>query len=123
MRIVYNNLQISKHGELYEFNIFSATLSWSRLHIFIYSINKTKADVERCLMHVFKYIGGIPKELLTDNMKSYNYNNKSNICQVGEVFYDNIVANAILDRLLHHVYLFNITGNSYRTKDLVDMTQ
>ena len=61
---------ISKHGELYEFNIFSATLSWSRLHIFVYSINKTRADVERCLIHVFKYIGGIPKELLTDNMKS-----------------------------------------------------
>lgn len=40
----------------------------------------------------------------------------------GEVFSDNIVANAILDRLLHHVYLFNITGNSYRTKDLVDVT-
>lgn len=38
----------------------------------------------------------------------------------GEVFSDDIVANAILDRLLHHVYLFNITGNSYRTKDLID---
>ena len=61
---------ISKHGELFEFNIFSATLSWSRLHIFVYSVNKTRADVERCLIHVFRYIGGIPKELLTDNMKS-----------------------------------------------------
>lgn len=61
---------ISKHGELFEFNIFSATLSWSRLHIFVYSANKTRLDVERCLIHVFKYIGGIPKELLTDNMKS-----------------------------------------------------
>lgn len=61
---------ISKHGELFEFNIFSATLSWSRLHIFVYSVNKTRADVERCLIHVFKYIGGVPKELLTDNMKS-----------------------------------------------------
>lgn len=61
---------ISKQGELFEFNIFSATLSWSRLHIFVYSVNKTRADVERCLIHVFKYIGGIPKELLTDNMKS-----------------------------------------------------
>lgn len=38
----------------------------------------------------------------------------------GEVFSDDIVANAILDRLLHHVYLFNITGNSYRTKDLLE---
>ena len=41
----------------------------------------------------------------------------------GEVFSNNIVANAILDRLLHHVYLFNITGTSYRTKDLIDISQ
>ncbi len=61
---------ISKHGEIFEFNIFSATLSWSRLHIFVYSKNKTREDVERCLIEVFKYIGGMPKELLTDNMKT-----------------------------------------------------
>ena len=61
---------ISKHGEIFQFNIFSATLSWSRLHIFVYSVNKTRIDVQRCLIHVFKYIGGIPEELLTDNMKS-----------------------------------------------------
>ena len=61
---------ISKYGELFEFNIFSATLSWSRLHIFVYSVTKTRADVERCLIQVFKYIGGVPHELLTDNMKS-----------------------------------------------------
>lgn len=65
------NIQmISKYGEVFEFNIFSATLSWSRLHIFVYSVNKTRADVERCLIHVFNYIGGIPEELLTDNMKT-----------------------------------------------------
>lgn len=61
---------ISKHGEIFNFNIFSATLSWSRLHIFVYSVNKTREDVERCLIHVFKYIGGVPQELLTDNMKA-----------------------------------------------------
>lgn len=61
---------ISKHGEIFEFNIFSATLSWSRLHIFVYSKSKTRKDVERCLIKVFKYIGGVPKELLTDNMKT-----------------------------------------------------
>lgn len=35
----------------------------------------------------------------------------------GEVFSDNTLANAILDRLLHHSHVINITGNSYRTKD------
>ena len=61
---------ISKHGEIFEFNIFSATLSWSRLHVFVYSVNKTRADVQKCLIHVFEYIGGVTKIILTDNMKS-----------------------------------------------------
>jgi len=61
---------ISKHGELFEFNIFSATLSASRLHIFIYSKYKTRIDVQRCLIQTFQFIGGTPKELLTDNMSS-----------------------------------------------------
>ena len=37
----------------------------------------------------------------------------------GEVFADNMLANAILDRLLHHSYVFNITGDSYRLKDML----
>lgn len=61
---------ISKHGEIFEFNIFSATLGASRLHVFIYSKFKTRIDVQRCLIETFKYIGGLPEELLTDNMSS-----------------------------------------------------
>lgn len=37
----------------------------------------------------------------------------------GEVFSDNILANAILDRLLHHSSVININGNSYRIKDKI----
>ena len=61
---------ISKHGEIFEFNIFSATLGASRLHVFLYSKNKTRIDVERCLVKTFEYIGGVTKEILTDNMSS-----------------------------------------------------
>ena len=50
---------VSKHGELFEFNIFSATLGASRLHVFIYSKSKTRNDVQRCLIDTFKYIGGV----------------------------------------------------------------
>ena len=35
----------------------------------------------------------------------------------GELFGDSMIANAILDRLLHHSHIINITGNSYRLKD------
>lgn len=37
----------------------------------------------------------------------------------GEVLSDSTLASAILDRLLHHSYVFNIKGNSYRIKDKV----
>ena len=47
---------ISKNGELFEFNVFSATLGYSQLHDFVYSKTKTREDVERCLMTTFKYI-------------------------------------------------------------------
>ncbi len=61
---------VSKHGETFEFNIFSSTLGASRLHVFLYSKYKTRIDVERSLIKTFEYIGGMPEELLTDNMSS-----------------------------------------------------
>ena len=42
-----------------------------------------------------------------------------NFSKWGEVFSDNILANAILDRLLHHSTVVNINGNSYRIKDKI----
>ena len=35
-----------------------------------------------------------------------------------DIFGDEVVASAILDRLLHHSYPFLINGPSYRMKDL-----
>ena len=61
---------ISKHGELFEFNVFSTTLGYSRLHNFVYSKTKTREDVERCLMTTYKFMGGVPKCMLTDNMRA-----------------------------------------------------
>ena len=39
----------------------------------------------------------------------------------GEVFSDGMLANAILDRLLHHSQIVKIIGPSYRTKHVQDM--
>lgn len=38
-----------------------------------------------------------------------------------EIFNDVTLANAILDRLLHHSHIININGNSYRLKDKLKM--
>ena len=67
---------VNKHGEVFEFNIFSSTLSASRLHIFIYSKYRTRFDVQRSLIKTFQYIGGVTEETLTDNMSSIVNTNK-----------------------------------------------
>lgn len=33
------------------------------------------------------------------------------------IFYDAVVANAIMDRILHHAHVIPISGKSYRLKD------
>lgn len=57
-------------GDIIEFNVYSATLGYSRLHIFIYSPTKTEDDFIRCTLEVFKRIGGTTLELKTDNMSA-----------------------------------------------------
>ena len=44
--------------------------------------------------------------------------NKS-LSKWGDLFNDNVLANAILDRLVHHSHIISITGRSYRTKDII----
>jgi transposase len=61
---------ISKHGEVIDFNVYSATLGHSRYHKFIYSRTKTTEDFLRCTIDTFNQLGGVPKEILTDNMSA-----------------------------------------------------
>ena len=63
------NLKIhSVNGEVYEFNVFSATLGYSRKHVFIYSVGKTEDDFIRCVLETFRRLGGLTQILKTDNM-------------------------------------------------------
>ena len=63
-------------GELIEYNLFSATLGYSRMHYFEFTKTKTEDDFMRCLLHSFQYFGGKTKEVLTDNMSAIvNVNN------------------------------------------------
>ena len=59
-----------KDGEVLEFNVFSATLSYSRMHVFVYSPGKTMQDFMRCMAAVLRRLGGIPRTVLTDNMSA-----------------------------------------------------
>lgn len=60
----------TKHGEVIKFNLFAATLGSSRLHHFVYSESRTEESFIRCLLDTIYHIGGITKEILTDNMSS-----------------------------------------------------
>lgn len=64
-------------GEIITFNLFSATLGASRFHYFEYTDFKTEADFKRCMIHYFRYIGGITKRILTDNMSAIVYVSES----------------------------------------------
>lgn len=46
-----------------------------------------------------------------------------NLSKWADVFCDPIIANAILDRLLHHSHIVSIVGPSYRTKDVMDVLE
>ena len=61
---------VTKHGEVIKFNLFAATLGYSRLHYFVYSESQTEESFIRCLLDTIYHIGGVPKEILTDNMSS-----------------------------------------------------
>lgn len=59
-----------KSKETVRFNIYSATLGYSREHIFIYTPSITTDDFIRCTIDAFRKLGGITEELLTDNMSA-----------------------------------------------------
>lgn len=58
------------------------------------------------------------------------YENKSTILTTNinfnswdDIFYDPVIANAILDRILHHAHVVSINGNSYRLKDHLNLEE
>ena len=46
-----------------------------------------------------------------------------NFSNLNSVFYDAVVANAILDRVLHHSHVISINGRSYRVKDYITKSE
>lgn len=57
-------------GEEIRFNVYSATMGFSRKHVFIYSETKTEQDFIRCTNEMIKAFGGSTDEILTDNMSA-----------------------------------------------------
>lgn len=103
----------------------------------IMNLKKAKLEnrLENRLKHYTKYklliideIGYLPIDAEDANLFfqliDMRYEKKSTILTTnanfniwGDIFQDKKIANAILDRVLHHATVVNITGDSYRLKD------
>lgn len=95
--------------------------------------------LEARLKHFAKYklliideIGYLPIDKIGANLffqliaKRYEHNStiittNQPFSKWGEVFSDSMLANAILDRLLHHAHVIKMVGPSYRTKDYYEL--
>ena len=60
----------NRYGEPFTFQGFDYKLGYSRYPVFTYKLYKTRQDVFDCLIASFKATGGVPREILFDNMSS-----------------------------------------------------
>lgn len=60
----------NRFGEIFIFQVFNYKLGHSRYCHFTYKTTKTRQDVFDCLIASFIATGGVPKEILFDNMAS-----------------------------------------------------
>ena len=111
-------------------------------HNLMLKLNKAQKEnrLDKQLQHLAQYklliideIGYLPVDHQGSNLFfqliAKRYMNKSTIVTTnmpfsrwGEVFSDNTLASAVLDRLLHYSHIIRITGNSYRIKDKISET-
>ena len=97
-------------------SVVERLMAYSRLHLLIIDelgympVTREHANLLFQLISMRYEKGSI---ILTSN---YNFD------EWGKVFEDNVVAAAIIDRLVHHASIFYITGSSYRLKNKLKKT-
>lgn len=60
----------SKYGEVFKVNIFLSILGYSRFKYIELTFDRSQNTLFKCLTNSFVFYGGVPKELLFDNMKT-----------------------------------------------------
>lgn len=65
-------------GEVIKINIFVLILSYSRFRVYRLSLSKTQDILFSFLNDAFESFGGVPKELLTDNMRTVMDQSRTN---------------------------------------------
>lgn len=60
----------SKHGKIFEINIFLIIMGYSRYKYIELTLDRNQDTLFQGLVNSFKYFGGVPQEILFDNMKT-----------------------------------------------------
>ncbi len=61
---------VNRHGEVFKINIFLMVLGYSRYKFIKLTSDRNQKTLFQCMIEAFGYFGGIPQELLFDNMKT-----------------------------------------------------
>ena len=61
---------ISRSGQPFKINIFLMVMGYSRNKFIIITSDRSQDTLFRCMVEAFKYYGGLPQEILFDNMKT-----------------------------------------------------
>jgi transposase len=62
--------EIDYEGRQRPLSVFVMTLGWSRAMYIEFTVNSNTDWFIRCHQHAFEYFGGVPREVLHDNLKS-----------------------------------------------------
>lgn len=68
---------VSRNGEVFKINIFLMVLGYSRLKFIMLTSDRSQETLFNCMINAFKFFGGVPKEILFDNMKTVVDHSKS----------------------------------------------
>ena len=80
---------INRNGEVFEINFFLILLGYSRLKYFELTIDRNQDTLMQAMINSFRYFGGVPKEIIFDNMKTVINQSRTNYQEavINETFY------------------------------------
>ena len=80
---------ISRNGEVFEVNFFLILLGYSRLKYFELTIDRNQDTLMQAMINSFRYFGGVPKEIIFDNMRTVVNQSRTNYNEaiINETFY------------------------------------
>lgn len=68
---------VNRNGEIFRVNIFLMVLGYSRYKFIMLTSDRSQETLFNCMVSAFQFLGGVPKEILFDNMKTVVDHSKS----------------------------------------------